>query len=180
MESPVAIRPFERPPAIPSSGKQRREPASAGHSLATRRRARHAASAISGEGLTDRIAARPSGAADKLMTEKHRASQLKQFEIYLDDVLIGMTSFERGDAPMGVAFGELTPTPSYRREQITEASILTAKLGGKSIPSNSGVIIEDYSEEEGEIQVTIVGIDHQLYEELFPQHVAAYEARYSR
>lgn len=58
-------------------------------------------------------------------------------------------------------------------------SILTVRLDGMSIPSSGGVVVEDYSKDFGEILVTVLGIDHQLYEELFPQHVAAYQAKFA-
>ncbi|MFS2154112.1 hypothetical protein [Rhizobium sp. Rhizsp42] len=102
---------------------------------------------------------------------------MKRFEIYANDVLVGSSSLESGDPPMGVAFGNLLTTPSFHADLI-KRGVLTVKFDGVSIPSSGGVVIEDYSKEAGEILVTILGIDHQLYEELFPEHLAAYQAQF--
>jgi len=102
---------------------------------------------------------------------------IKRFEIYANDVLIGSSSLENGDPPMGVAFGNLLTTPSFHADLI-DNGVLTVKFDGVSIPSSGGVVIEDYSTEADEILVTILGIDHHLYEELFPEHVAAYQAQF--
>jgi hypothetical protein len=100
---------------------------------------------------------------------------MTQFGIYADDVHIGSSSLEHGDPPMGVVYGNLIPTASYRAEQIGEGSVLTVRLDGAPILSSGEVVVEDWFQDFGEIQVTIFGIDHRLYEELFPEHVAAYQ-----
>lgn len=78
---------------------------------------------------------------------------------------------------MGVAFGKILATPSFHMNLI-DTGILTVKVDGVSIPSSGGVFIEDYSKEADEILVIILGIKHQLYEELFPEHVADYQAQF--
>lgn len=104
-------------------------------------------------------------------------SEAKRFEIYLDGRLIGHSALEKGDAPMGVAFGRLLPNSAYRRDLLTESSVINAKLGETTIPS-VGAYIEDYFEELGEIEVTILVIGYPLYQELFPEHVTAYKAQW--
>ncbi|NKE75940.1 MULTISPECIES: hypothetical protein [Brucella/Ochrobactrum group] len=106
-----------------------------------------------------------------------KSVHMKRFEIYANDVLVGSSSLESGDPPMGVAFGNLLTTPSFHTDLI-DRGVLTVMLDGVSIPSSGGVVIEDYSKEANEILVAILGIDHQLYEELFPEHVAAYQAQF--
>nr|WP_314093378.1 hypothetical protein [uncultured Shinella sp.] len=103
---------------------------------------------------------------------------VRKFEIYAGDTLIGTTSFELGDPPMGVACGEMTPTPAYSIEYSKAPDTLNARLASVPIPSVGGMYIEDYSEDLGEIAVTILGIAHELYEELFPEHVEAYEEQF--
>jgi len=102
----------------------------------------------------------------------------RRFEILDGDVVIGTASFESGDPPMGVVYGNFEPTSSYRIEHTDRNGNLTARINGQRIPSAGGVGIDDMFEEIGERQVTIFGIDHQLYAELFPAHVAAYAALY--
>jgi hypothetical protein len=103
---------------------------------------------------------------------------VKKFEIYAGGILIGSTSFEHGDPPMGVAYGNMALAPNCRFNHAMAKSTLSVRLDGKPIPSNGGLFVEDLLEELGEIQVTILGIDHELYEELFPEHVAAYQEQF--
>ncbi len=106
-------------------------------------------------------------------------SSAGRFEILYDDIVIGTTSFEHGDPPMGVAFGRFTPTSAYRRDNITDNDRLSARTVGKPIISE-GVGIADAAVELSEIEVTILGIPYPLYEELFPSHVEAYETLLNR
>jgi hypothetical protein len=99
-------------------------------------------------------------------------SSVDRFEIRYKNTVIGTTSFELGDPPMGVAFGKFTPTSAYRRDDIAENSQLSAWAAGRQIPSE-GLGIEG-TVQSGEIEVTILGIPYPLYEELFPDHVEAY------
>jgi hypothetical protein len=100
------------------------------------------------------------------------------FEILDGDTVIGTTAFEGGDSPMGVAYGDFEANSAYRLEHTDPRGNLTARFNGQLIPSAGGVGIEDMFDEIGERGVTIFGIDHMLYAELFPEHVAAYEALY--
>jgi len=101
-------------------------------------------------------------------------SSADRFEILYENTVIGTTSFELGDPPMGVAFGKFTPTPAYRRDDITDNNQLSAWVAGRAIPAE-GLGIEG-TVESGEMEVTILGIPYPLYAELFPGHVEAYKA----
>ncbi|WP_158565507.1 hypothetical protein [Shinella sp. WSJ-2] len=72
----------------------------------------------------------------------------------------------------------MAPTPAYSVYYPKAPDTLNARLAGIPIPAGGGMYIEDYLEELGEITVTILGIDHVLYGELFPEHVAAYEEQF--
>lgn len=100
------------------------------------------------------------------------------FEILWDDIVVGTTLFELGDPPMGVAFGHFQANASYRAEHLIEQDRLSARFASQVIPSVAGVEILDGFEEFGERQVTIFGVGHPLYNELFPHNTAAYEALY--
>jgi hypothetical protein len=102
----------------------------------------------------------------------------RRFEILDEETVIGTTSFESGDPPMGVVHGAFEANSAYRLEHADRNGNLTARIGGQLIPSAGGVGIDDLFDEIGEREVTIFGIDHKLYAELFPEHVAAYEALY--
>ena len=100
------------------------------------------------------------------------------FEILWDDIVIGTTLFEVGDPPMGVASGRFHANASYRDDHLIEMDRLSARFAGRLIPSISGVGIEDGFAEFGERYVTIFGVGHPLYDQLFPHNTAAYEALY--
>jgi hypothetical protein len=121
---------------------------------------------------------------------------MPRFEIYSNGTLIGHSDLEHGDPPMGVAAGRFMPLPAY--EQIRGAvpmdlaesvlpsqdhlNLAVREAGGKELVSSGGVQITDYSEAVGPegFQVEILGIGYPLYEELFPQHVAAYRDRWRK
>ncbi len=108
-----------------------------------------------------------------------RMSSIDRFEILYDDLIIGTTSFEFGDPPMGVAFGKFIPTSAYRRGDIADNNKLSARLAGRTIPSE-GVGIEDDFIGSGEIEVTILGVPNPLYDELFSDHVEVYKTLLER
>lgn len=110
------------------------------------------------------------------------------FKVFADNVLVGHSELERGDPPMGVAFGSFSPEPAYSRIQSEcvanhsdqahlKLSVRTAT--GVDIPC-IGVSVLDYSAEfdPPEIEVNVIGVECQLYGELFPEHVAAYENQF--
>src|SRR4051812_41874935 len=105
---------------------------------------------------------------------------MSEFRIYSGAVLVGTSSLEYGDPPMGVAFGRFLPTEAYVSIQAECASnhydqsglqLSVATPSGEIIQC-SGVGIVDCSHE---IEINVLGISHPPYGELFPHHVAQYE-----
>jgi hypothetical protein len=95
---------------------------------------------------------------------------------------------ERGDPPMGVAFGEFTPAHAYATIQRTcvdhptDQSALNLSVQmetGQTIPC-AGVGIQDGAAEldAPNIFVEVLGIEYPLYEQLFPEHVIAYQQQF--
>jgi hypothetical protein len=116
---------------------------------------------------------------------------MPRFQVYSAGILIGYSDLESGDAPMGVASGKFLPMPAYeavrssttvswtQKELASQSHLLLVvrDTEGRDIPSSGGVQILDYSEELGPegLTVDILGVGYPLYEEIFPQHVAAYK-----
>jgi len=111
---------------------------------------------------------------------------MKRFEVLAGPTVIGHSDLELGDPPMGVAGGQFLPLAEYAAVRATcvdaretsqshiDLSVRTA--GGEALPAQGGVQIFDYSAELGanSIEVHVNGIPYQLYEQLFPEHIAAY------
>ena len=114
------------------------------------------------------------------------------FCIFHSDVLIGRSELEHGDPPMGVAFGRFKPTSSFAslrntmkpahdgvgKEQcdLRYLTGLCAKTADGIALVCSHVEVCEYGEADNplEWEVTCFGIEHPLYEELFPHHLKAY------
>lgn len=117
---------------------------------------------------------------------------MPRFEVFLGSTLVGHSDLELGDAPMGVAFGRFVPNSAYRAFQPTVVAacngpqdhlLLEVRLaGGDALPAQGGVQLMDASAEFGSegMEVSVLGIGYPLYEELFPQHVAAYDAQFPK
>ncbi|PPC76971.1 hypothetical protein C4K68_12715 [Pokkaliibacter plantistimulans] len=113
-----------------------------------------------------------------------------KFKLFAKNKMIGETLLESGDPPMGVAFGELIPTEEYSKYQslfeaqdhsgIKDLNLSIMTETGIALEPVGGIGIEDYSREMGEqcIQVNVLGIESTVYGQLFPAHVAAYEAQF--
>jgi len=110
------------------------------------------------------------------------------FFIYSNDVLVGHSSLEFGDPPMGVAFGLFSPSQGYaaiRAGCIANHSdqthlALTVRTGEQTLIACEGVCIMDCDDGPDSIEVNVLGISHPAYETLFPEHVAAYERQWSK
>ncbi|MFD1218126.1 hypothetical protein [Microbulbifer celer] len=113
-----------------------------------------------------------------------------KFKLFARNELLGETLLENGDPPMGVAFGELIPNEHYFKYQelfctqdfqrISELKLTVISESGVTLEPSGGIGIEDYSKDMGElsIYVNVLGIDSSVYNQLFPAHVAAYEAQF--
>jgi hypothetical protein len=115
------------------------------------------------------------------------------FCIFHGNVLIGRSKLECGDPPMGVAFGRFEPTDAFAalRAEMTSArdgsgkeqrdmrflSGLCAKTVGGTVIVCSHVEVIEYGEVDDPLgwEVSCLGIEYPLYNELFPHHVKAYE-----
>ncbi|MFD1218491.1 hypothetical protein [Microbulbifer celer] len=113
-----------------------------------------------------------------------------KFKIFARNEVIGETLLENGDPPMGVAFGALIPNENYFKyqeyfckhdfEKISDLELAVVSESGLNLNPIGEVGIEDYSKEMGEFsaQVNALGIEGEVYNQLFPHHVAAYEAQF--
>jgi hypothetical protein len=114
---------------------------------------------------------------------------MSQYRILWDRTLIGYSALESGDPPMGVAFGKLLPLPEYEavrarciasRDMSQEHLPLSVTLSDGQLMPAVGISILDFSTELGasEIEVHVIGIEYPLYQELFPEQVAAYAKQF--
>jgi len=124
----------------------------------------------------------------------------KIYNIFLDNVKIGTTRFEKADAPMGVVFGLINFIYSKmgydfikdycNKKQIDLVSdypddklISTRTIDGLKVVNNEGVEIKglgnqiDGMDSEG-FEISIEGIPYPFFGEEFPNHVKDYENMY--
>jgi len=116
-----------------------------------------------------------------------------RFEVKLGTEIIGFSELEGGDPPMGVASGRFVPTPAYRSIQeycierrdggwVSPPELTVSVVGGAPIECSGGVQIVDFSREIGEagIEVHLNGVTNPPFNDLFPHHVQAYNARLTK
>ncbi|NEO84584.1 MAG: hypothetical protein F6J87_10075 [Spirulina sp. SIO3F2] len=113
-----------------------------------------------------------------------------KYKIYANEELIGESELERGDSPMGVAFGAMEPTENYwqyqaiiRKQDFDTIEKLNLQVRTEqdfALEPCVGVGIEDLSEEADEtlIEIAIVGLERALYEKYFVHHTVTYEAQF--
>ncbi|PHQ66731.1 MAG: hypothetical protein COB92_06900 [Robiginitomaculum sp.] len=112
------------------------------------------------------------------------------YEFWIDGVLIGHSKLERGDAPMGVAFGQFLPTDGFEnlrsRAEVLDSDSrrwegLSVKTpSGHELECFAGAVIIEYGplDDVFAIEATCLGIGYPLYEELFPHHVKTYKEQW--
>ncbi|MGB0906651.1 MAG: hypothetical protein ACPGVT_04090 [Maricaulaceae bacterium] len=115
-----------------------------------------------------------------------------RFAIAYKNAVIGHSKLEGGDPPMGVAFGDFIATENFKAFRKT-APVQNVDdehriwEGLDLIPPNQarvedivGVTVAEYGPRGAPfaIEVTCFGIAYPKYGELFPHHVAAYEAQF--
>jgi hypothetical protein len=125
---------------------------------------------------------------------------IKQYDIFLDDKIIGTTELENADAPMGVVFGNITFEniisgydffKSYClknnikifSDYPDDKYIVTADIPNLKVLNPKGSEIKGlgtYIEGSDTIifRVSIVGIPYPFYEEEFPHHRKAYDNQF--
>ena len=106
-----------------------------------------------------------------------------RFEILSGETLVGWTLFEFGDPPMGVAFGRFHPLIDLSEWQLpTDAETLPLHARnalGVELRPCSHVYLDGLAEDVDSLEVSICGLDGEVYEQHFPGHVRDYRARYS-
>lgn len=90
---------------------------------------------------------------------------------------------------MGVALGKFLPSAAYMKIKPAvvaahdcpqdHLSLIVRIVGAEALPA-AAVHIVDYSADLGDdgLEVSVYGIGSPLYEQLFPGHVAAYDAQF--
>jgi hypothetical protein len=118
-----------------------------------------------------------------------------EYDIFLDDVKIGVTKLEKADAPMGVVFGEIIFYDNkfcydFLREycvinniifseHVEDKIINTDDIPALCVKDNDFNLIKGLAcsilgmDNEG-FEINIIGIEYPLYETLFPHHVSHY------
>ena len=103
------------------------------------------------------------------------------FKVWAEGQIIGSTTLEFGDPPMGVAFGAFKPNNSYAslRKQDGTIEVSIQAEDGSIVPCK-GAFVRDRSEEFGPeaVEVEAVGIPHPTYQSLLPEHVQADDAKF--
>jgi hypothetical protein len=117
-----------------------------------------------------------------------------RFEIYSRETLVGWTALERGDPPMGCAFGRFFPSSAYleirsavvgvpeNEQSSLHLSVRVAKTGELLKPVG-GVSLIDISDELGGEEgrdVFVYGVGYPRYAELFPEHLIADDNRFKK
>ena len=121
------------------------------------------------------------------------------YNIYIEDKLIGTTSFEHGDVPMGVVFGKIKfidiSTPydfikSYCRKNkiefdddpndklISTRTIPTLKVTNDKGQELKGLGNQISGMDSDAYELTIEQIPYPTYGDEFPDHVKDYENRF--
>ena len=120
------------------------------------------------------------------------------FDIFHNGVLIGRSELEGGDPPMGVASGRFEPTQAFAPLRMVmkpardgfgkEMRDMRCLEGVRTRTENGTMLVCSLAQvcEYGEAdkpfawEMFCFGIEHPLYEELFPHHVEAYKNQFKK
>jgi hypothetical protein len=117
---------------------------------------------------------------------------MPSFDVFAGSTRVGCSELEHGDPPMGVAAGRFLPGSAYAAIQ---SAVIASREGsqidlalrvlapdGRELAGDGQVQIIDYSAELGTdaLEVHVIGIEPELYAELFHAHIAAFEAVQSK
>jgi hypothetical protein len=119
----------------------------------------------------------------------------KIYDVFLDGNKIGTSKLEHGDAPMGVAFGQIRFIENisgyeffskYCLENKIEFEgypedklIMTCAIPGLKVIDEAGIEINGIGTsisgmDSDTFEITILGISYPFYQEEFPEQVKAY------
>ena len=126
----------------------------------------------------------------------------KIYKILLDDKLLGTTNLELGDPPMGVVFGQINfADKSFGYASIKQycidnlIEIQTDYPNDKLVSTGQIAKLKVYNSKNLELvglgnnikgmdtdiyTVTILGLDSEVYEKEFPEHIAEYEQKFNK
>jgi hypothetical protein len=126
----------------------------------------------------------------------------KIYKILLDDKLLGTTKLEFGDPPMGVVFGQINfAEKSFGYASIKKycidnsIEIQTDYPNDKLISTGHIAKLKVYNSENLELvgignniegmdsdnyTITILGLESEVYEKEFPEHILDYEQRFNK
>lgn len=124
----------------------------------------------------------------------------KIYKILLDNKLFGTTKLEFGDPPMGVVFGQINfaernigyniikqycidnsieiQTDYPNDKLITTGQIEKLKVFNTENIELVGLGNNIEGMDSGSYTITILGLDSEIYEREFPQHIAEYEQKF--
>ena len=102
-----------------------------------------------------------------------------RFDVLAGDIVIGWSELEHGDPPMGVAHGKLNVTSEYGSTPMD--ALRVRPVGEPFFEPVGGVHIEDLRADLGpdEIEVSVLGLDHETYARYFAHHIRAYEQHFA-
>ena len=112
------------------------------------------------------------------------------YTIYKDEMIIGHSKLELGDAPMSVAAGAFTPAfefPEFESKQtsfkdeegVTRWIGLTAKASDGQILECIDVVLIRYQYGDFlEFEVSVIGANREQYDHHFPHHNRTYEEQF--
>ena len=106
-----------------------------------------------------------------------------RYEVVAREGVIGWSELEFGDPPSGLAYGRFHPSDLYRSASHAGPDAdLHARPEGTDefFRATGGVFIEDHSSDHGPegLEVSVVGLDADTYEQFFPEHLKVYEQQF--